>query len=184
MDLGARDRVRDRLQFELGDVADPVPGSVSVEHDLVRRRVRPAQLVRGDEERPRPAGVSADDRPKRLELLVARLLVDERDRLAAALVDRAWPVREDGEGQTVERHVAEAAGLDVPRPTALAVALRRTSVDVAGTAPVAVARDQDRPAERPAHVSSPNRSSSVSRRRISRAEPPETSTAAGRGTAL
>src|SRR5207244_144443 len=77
-------------------------------------------------------------------------LIDQEKRLAVALMDRAGPVGVDGEVQPIQLDVAGGALLDVPRPAAFAFARGRSRIEVAGTAKIAVARDEDFSSEAPA----------------------------------
>src|SRR5262249_36115491 len=78
------------------------------------------------------------------------LFVDQDQRLAVALMDRARPVDVYRKAQAVQPDIVGEAVLDVPRPSAFAFAFRRRRVEVAGTPPIAVARDQDLSIETPA----------------------------------
>src|SRR5438128_9028698 len=65
-------------------------------------------------------------------------------------MDRAGPVGVDGEVQPIQLDAARGALLDVPRPAPFAFARGRSRIEVAGTAPIAVARDEDFSLEAPA----------------------------------
>src|SRR4051794_36979538 len=152
MDLVARDRIPDRLHLELGAVAETVTGALARDFDVERDRPRVLELVRRAEDAPRPARIAACERDERLALRFVGALVVEGDRLAAAVVDRARPVGEHRDGETVELCVTVMPGLDPPRPAAFALSGGRPAIDVARTAVVAVARDDHRPGERPVAV--------------------------------
>src|SRR3990170_3463423 len=115
----------------------------SVEGQVESDDVRPVDLWPGPAEHaPRPADLSADQGLDRLALRGIGALVDQDDTLAVALMDRAGPVDEDGEVQSIEPDFPKCAVLDVPYPPALAFAGGWQRVEVAWTAPVAVARDE------------------------------------------
>src|SRR5207253_10167264 len=69
---------------------------------------------------------------------------------AAAFVNRAWPIAKHRQSETVQAEATEPALLHVPDPPALALAVTRKRVEVARTAVVAVARDQERSLQSPA----------------------------------
>src|SRR5207249_752388 len=110
-----------------------------------------------DEDRPGPAILTEEERGELVALVRVGAIVEEGDRLPAALVDRARPRGEDRAREPVETDAVAVALLDHPRPAALAEAGRRPRVVVAGTAVVAVARDQHGPLQRPRHDQEPRR---------------------------
>src|SRR5262249_23014602 len=99
---------------------------------------------------PRSADLAPEQDFDRPALRGVRLLVDQDERLAAALMDRAPPVDVPRKAQPIQPDVVRDSVLDVPRPSALALAFRGQRVEVAGTTPVAVARDDDLAVEAPA----------------------------------
>src|SRR4029077_627620 len=106
--------------------------------------------------RPRPrehapgaSMVAAEERFDRGALSLVGASIDQHERVTVTLVDRARPLHNQGEVETVERRRIEAPSVDVPRPASLAVAIGRERVEVARTAVVAVARDQHGPRELP-----------------------------------
>src|SRR5712692_8850273 len=103
---------------------------------------------------------ASHERRDRLLLCFVGALIDEDDGPSTALMDRTGPVGEDGEVEIVECRGPVPARVDVPRPAALALACRRTAIDVAGTAVVTVTRDHQRALDSPSlarHFRSPRR---------------------------
>src|SRR5882672_4337151 len=105
---------------------------------------------RPGEDTPRAADLAAEQHFDRGSLRVVRVLVDQDHAFAIALVNRTRPVDEHGKVQTIQLHVAGGSLIDMPRPAAFALAGGRSRVEVAGTAPVAVARDEHASIESPA----------------------------------
>src|SRR6185437_11396646 len=93
---------------------------------------------RAGEDGPRAARLPAEQRADGLELLRTGAIVEDGLDFAVAFVDRARPLAGGGKAQAVHLDVSEVSLLDVPGPGALAEALGRGGVEVAGTAPVAV----------------------------------------------
>src|SRR5437870_12163923 len=106
-------------------------------------RPRPA------EDRPRPPDLASEKLFNRRALRSICALIDQDKSLAVALVDRAGPVDVDGEAQPIQLDVARGSLLDVPRPAPFAFARGRSRIEVAGTTPIAVARDKDFSVEAP-----------------------------------
>ena len=129
------------------DTRDP-----AVEIELVRHRdAGPRSSATSTRARPR----ARRGRRRRASAIASRCASSARSststRACPCPVDRARPLDHDREREAVERNAVELPALDVPRPSALAVALRRKRVEVARAAVVAVARDQHGPFELPLH---------------------------------
>src|SRR5262245_27845089 len=97
---------------------------------------------RPGEHTPRAAHLAAHERRDGTSLMIVGALVEQKQPLAIALMDRTGPVDVNREVEPVERHVLEGAALDVPRPSALALAARWPGVEVTRAPEVAIARDQ------------------------------------------
>src|SRR5688572_10962040 len=91
---------------------------------------------------PRATDFAANQTLDSRALFISSLLVDEYQRFAVALVNRTRPVDVNREVQTVERGVHVGAVFYMPRPAAFAFSGRRKRVEVAGAAPVTVARNE------------------------------------------
>src|SRR5262245_15816140 len=115
----------------------------AVEREVVRHRLRSVHLLlpRPAENAPRSADATVEERPDRVTLPCVGALVNVEDAFAIAVMNRARPLHEHREVQAVECDVAELTVLDVPAPSAFTVAGRRHRVEVAGTSPIAIARD-------------------------------------------
>jgi hypothetical protein len=150
MSLGPGDGISYRLELELEHVAGAHGRGDTVEVNLVWDRMRPVhRWPRPAEHTPGTAHVTPDERRDRLALLFVRALVEEDQRPTVALVDGAGPLDDDGEVETVERDVPVASLVHVPGPPSFTVIVRRVRVEIARTAPVAVACDQYRAAQPP-----------------------------------
>src|SRR5437867_1833274 len=149
--LGAGDGIPDRAAFDLDVLAALHARLDAVEREIVGRGGRSMHLRPGPaHHRPRSSHLAPEKHLDRRALGGSCALIDQNDGLAVALVDRAGPVRVDREAQTVQLDVAGRALFDMPRPTSFAFAGRRSRIEVARTAPVAVARDEDVSVEVPA----------------------------------
>ena len=116
----------------------------AIERQCVRDSVRPVHLWPGPAQNaPWPADFASDKSLNRLALRGIRALVDQNNSLAVPFVDRPGPIDEHGEVQPVEPDIAKRSLLDVPAPSAFAFAARRGRIEVAGAAPIAVARDEN-----------------------------------------
>jgi hypothetical protein len=151
MRFGARDWIPDRAAVDVDVLTASHPRPDAIEREIVRDGVRPVHLrPRPAEDCPGPPDFPVEKCFNRRALRGICALVDEDKGLAVALVDRAGPVGVDGEVQPIQLDVARGAIIDVPRPASFTFARGRPRVEVARTAPVAVARDEDSSLEVPA----------------------------------
>src|SRR4051812_40045171 len=129
MYLGARNRVPDRFHLERECLTCTYAGVGAVELEFVAHCVRAVDGRPGPgEHAPRAAMVATDERRDRVALRLVRLFVDQHQRVTATFVDRTRPLHQHREAQAVKGHGVEAAAVDMPRPTALTVAVRRKCV--------------------------------------------------------
>ena len=70
-------------------------------------------------------------------------VVDVTQSAAAPLVDGAGPLRKHGDAEAVDTNITDVPLLDQPDPATLAVPAAGPRVEIAGTAKIAVAGDQD-----------------------------------------
>src|SRR6266542_2248488 len=123
----------------------------AIEDEIIWNGVGPVHLRPcPGEDRPRPPDLASEQGFDRRALCSICALIEQDQRLAVALMDRAWPVDVDGEAQAIQVDVAIRTLLDVPRPAPFAFALCRQRIEVARTAPVAVASDENFSVEVPA----------------------------------
>ena len=116
----------------------------AIERQCVRDGVRTVHLWPGPAQNaPWPADFTSDKSFNRRALRGIRALVDQHKSLAVPFVDRPGPIDEHGEVQPVEPDVAKRTLLDVPAPSAFAFAARGGRIEVTGTAPIAVARNEN-----------------------------------------
>jgi hypothetical protein len=83
--------------------------------------------------------LTAVDSDKRLALLLGSLLVDDRASHAVVLVYRSWSKGDGSETHTVQSGVAEIPVVDLLGSNGFTVRGRRRRIELAGTAPAAVA---------------------------------------------
>src|SRR5688572_29349225 len=122
MRFGARDRIPDRAAFDLDVLAAPHACLDAIEGEVVRNGVGPVHLrPRPAEDLPRPPDLSSEERFNRPALRGIRALIDQDQRLAVALMDRAGPIDVDGEVQSIQLDPVIGAVLDVPRPASFAL---------------------------------------------------------------
>src|SRR5437773_6574457 len=149
--FGAGDRIADRAAFHLDVLTTFHARLDAIEGEIVRGLVRAVHLrPRPAENAPRSPNLASDELFNRRALCSICALIDQDQGLAVAFVNRAGPVDVDGEAQAIEPDVAKRALLDVPRPAAFAFASGWPRVEVAGTAPIAIARDKHLSIEAPA----------------------------------
>ncbi len=82
---------------------------------------------------------SVEHGDERLALLFVSAFIDDRLHRAVALVDRTGPRIQMGEAEAVERDAAKVTALDPTDLEASAIALAGSSLELAGTAVIAVA---------------------------------------------
>jgi hypothetical protein len=149
-DLRAGHRVPDRLGIELVGVAGPDARSDAVEAEIVRDRLRTFERRPGPpEDAPGAPHVALGEGMDRIALRLVRAFVHEQETDPVALVDRSGPVHSECERDAVESNVPVDTFLDVPGPSALALAHGGEGLEVARTPVVTVARDDDRSFHRP-----------------------------------
>jgi hypothetical protein len=116
----------------------------AIERQFVRDAVRTVHLWPGPAQNaPWPADFASDKSFNRRALRGIRAIVVQNNSLDVPFVDRPGPFDEHGEVQPVEPDVAKRSHLDVPAPSAFAFPARRGRIEVAGAAPIAVARDEN-----------------------------------------
>src|SRR4051812_22787175 len=107
MHFGTRNGITDRAALDLDKVTALEARVHAIEREFVRDRIRTVDLrPRPPQHAPRSTDRAADERFDRRALAGIRALIDEDERLAVALVDRAGPVGVDGEVETIERDAA------------------------------------------------------------------------------
>src|SRR5216684_6644561 len=123
MRLGARHGIPDWAAFDL-DVFTAFDARLdAIEGKIVRGGVGPMHLrPRPAEDGPRPANLASEKPFNGRTLRSIRARIDQDQRLAVALVDRAGPVGVDGEIQPIQLDVPRGARVDVPRPAPFAFA--------------------------------------------------------------
>src|SRR5438876_952395 len=149
--FGACYLISDRAAFDLDVLTASEARLDAVERKIVRGGVGPVHLrPRPAEDPPRPSGRASEKDFNRRALRSICARIDQDKGLAVALMDCAGPVDVNGEAQPMQFDVAIGALLDVPRPAPFAFSGGRSRIEIAGTAPIAVARDEDFSAEMPA----------------------------------
>ena len=136
-------RVSDGLYIGLDDTLYPDCRTplltIDIEDDRSDERLDPI-WADGCEDFPvRPTMVTVGQRNQCLSLLVGGLFIDNGAPYAVALVYRAGPSDYTGETNTVQPGVAEISLVDLICSDAFTSPSRRERIELAGTAPIAVA---------------------------------------------
>ena len=158
-------QVFDGLCFRLGNTRNPNVRNpflaIDIEGDGGKKRLNQIG-TNGPEDLPvRPSMLTAIESDQRVALLLAGHFVNDRAPHAVALMYWSRPPIKAGETHAVQSGVAKISVVNLPRCKGFAVPGRRQRIELAGTAPAAIAVSHfftcDPPFDfrRLAHISSP-----------------------------